>query len=708
MARRGRDLRPPARAVRLLERGRADGRARRPAAAVARRAALRPRRRSTRSPTPALGLLLVCLMLSYSRGALLALGARAGVVVRARAAAAARRGAAARRRRRRRPVVALGVRAGRAHRPTGSPLAARADAGHELGAAAAARCVVAARRAGLAVGFAAPRRPPSPRARRLAGRGLVARAGADRRRAAARRSRARPAASTGRSPTAGTSSPTPTRRRPRTRPNRLTATALGARALLGRGVRRPRDAPGVGAGAGAYATARTRFRDGDLDGPPRARLRRPDARRPRLVGLALSLLAARRLAASPRRARPGLRRARPRAAVGRRARRAADAGRGRARLRRALADRLDVVRARQRRSSALLCAGWVAGRGPLRELRAPDTPAAPRSAPARGGAAAPRPARRRWRCSALAARDELGGAAAAARGACGGRGDRRARARRLRRGGARTRARAAKRNPLSVDPLWQLAVIADARGDTQRREARRSSERRAPARERRGVAAAGPLPALGARRPGAGASGVPARVLPRSRALDSPSDVLEASRALKAQGDASGFLDAPQSGIRSVRKGRAPGAAWDGSGDGDGVLVAGAIALAAAQTRAGRATVRLPAVPASWCRRSPSRAAGRSAPRCRRCPSPPAAGHRPAGPSAGLGPAGPAPGVPPCRSPGGTNPLSNTPAPTRSRRGSARASPVGPPSGAQLPPAAPSPRAIARRPAARDPARAPR
>ena len=80
---------------------------------------------------------------------------------------------------------------------------------------------------------------------------------------------------------------------------------------------------------------------------------------------------------------------------------------------------------------------------------------------------------------------------------------------------AREGAHGGELNPLSVDPLWQLAFIDDARGDTQ--GAKRSARGRdaPPARERRGVAAARALPALGARRPGGGGRGLPARVLPR-------------------------------------------------------------------------------------------------------------------------------------------------------------------------------------------------
>ena len=60
---------------------------------------------------PGIALLVVCLMLSYSRGALLALARRAAVLVRGRAAAAARRGRAHGRARRRGAGHRVGVRA---------------------------------------------------------------------------------------------------------------------------------------------------------------------------------------------------------------------------------------------------------------------------------------------------------------------------------------------------------------------------------------------------------------------------------------------------------------------------------------------------------------------------------------------------------------------------------------------------------------------
>ena len=91
VAGRRRDLRPAARAVRLLERRRADRRARRPRLPVARARAARATPRSTPSPTPSSALLLVAVLLAYSRGALLAAARRLRVLVRRRAAAPARR-----------------------------------------------------------------------------------------------------------------------------------------------------------------------------------------------------------------------------------------------------------------------------------------------------------------------------------------------------------------------------------------------------------------------------------------------------------------------------------------------------------------------------------------------------------------------------------------------------------------------------------------
>jgi hypothetical protein len=116
---------------------------------------------------PALGLLLVCLMLAYSRGALLALGvglAALFAVVPLRLRMAAALGGA---------VVAAVPAIAWAFAQDGlardrAPMTARVDAGQELGALLllVAAALLAA---GLAVGFLTAMHPPSERARRHAG-----------------------------------------------------------------------------------------------------------------------------------------------------------------------------------------------------------------------------------------------------------------------------------------------------------------------------------------------------------------------------------------------------------------------------------------------------------------------------------------------------------------------------------------------------------
>ena len=234
-------VRAPARAVRLLEQRRADGRARRAAAAVARRAPLRARGVVNALAWPALGLLLVCLMLAYSRGALLALGV--GLVVwfvvvplRLRG----RRGA-----RRARALLgacpsSLGVRAGR---PDRGPRADGRARRRRARARRAARCCCAVllAAAGLAVGFVtatraadrahAPDRGPRRCSPALA---LVAGRRADR---AGRRARR---ASTGRSRRRLEPAHGPERAHPRQHAGPPDRDLLRARALLGRGVQGPR------------------------------------------------------------------------------------------------------------------------------------------------------------------------------------------------------------------------------------------------------------------------------------------------------------------------------------------------------------------------------------------------------------------------------------------------------------------------------------
>src|ERR687887_286847 len=112
---------------------------------------------------PAIGLLLVCLMLSYSRGALAALVIGAGiwflvVPLRLRAAAALAAGVLGAA-----PVVAWafsqdGLTTDRA------PIAARGDAGPEFGALLVLMAAVLLA-AGLALHFVVAQRPPAPRTR---------------------------------------------------------------------------------------------------------------------------------------------------------------------------------------------------------------------------------------------------------------------------------------------------------------------------------------------------------------------------------------------------------------------------------------------------------------------------------------------------------------------------------------------------------------
>ena len=297
---------------------------------------------------PALGLLFTCLMLSYSRGALLALGFGlvlwfAAVPLRLRGAlpliGAALVSA---------PVIAWAFTRD-ALTTDRVPLVARADAGQELGALLVLMtCVLLA--LGLAVNFTVARRPPGERTRRLVGRALigalalvpvallialaVSPGGLDGQVSKRWKELTDPAAAT-----------------PTNTPDRLAATSSVRARYWRESWTIYENSPNVGAGAGAYETARTRYRSGTPGRAPRPRLRGPDARRPR---------AHRRAAVADRERRVARRRhrrhraaaARPRPAVGPGADRAADDGHRRRRVRRPLADRLDVVRARQRRTGA--------------------------------------------------------------------------------------------------------------------------------------------------------------------------------------------------------------------------------------------------------------------------------------------------------------------------------------------------------------------
>ena len=210
---------------------------------------------------PGIALLEVALMLSYSRGALLALAV--GLVFWFAAVPLRLRGA----------VVLLGASAGAAavtvwaFTMTGLttddlPLPVRADAGHELGALLVLMLVTLLA-LGLLAGFLAAERPTSPHAKRVAGRvllGVVAVVPVI----------ALVALATARGGIDGQVSETwdqltnPDAPTPANTPGRLTqASSVRARyweeALYVHEV-----SPVLGTGAGAYATVRTRFRTGPL------------------------------------------------------------------------------------------------------------------------------------------------------------------------------------------------------------------------------------------------------------------------------------------------------------------------------------------------------------------------------------------------------------------------------------------------------------
>jgi tetratricopeptide (TPR) repeat protein len=206
---------------------------------------------------PAIGLLLVCLMLSYSRGALAALVIGAAiwfllVPLRLRAIAALAAGVLGAA-----PVVAWafaqdGLTTDRA------PIAARVDAGHEFGALLVLMAVVLLA-AGLAVHFAVAQRPLTPRARRLAGRGalgvlallpvvaVIALAAA-------------PGGIDGQVSKAWNQLTDPNARTPANTPDRLTATSSVRARYWKEALDVHATEPWLGTGAGSYATIRTRFR----------------------------------------------------------------------------------------------------------------------------------------------------------------------------------------------------------------------------------------------------------------------------------------------------------------------------------------------------------------------------------------------------------------------------------------------------------------
>jgi O-Antigen ligase/Tetratricopeptide repeat len=322
---------------------------------------------------PGIALLLVCLMLSYSRGALVALVIAVAiwflvVPLRLRATAALAAGVLGAA-----PVVAWafsqdGLTTDRA------PVAARVDAGHEFGALLVLMAVVLLC-AGLAVHFAVAQRPLTPRARKLAGRtalsvlallpvvAVIALATA-------------PGGVNGQVSKAWDQLTDPNAKTPANTPDRLTATSSVRARYWAEALDVHATEPWLGTGAGAYATVRTRFRDDALAVRHAHGYVVQTLADLGWAGLAASLLAAFAWLAAAARATGVHRRARGLPY---------DAERiGMLTLAtvailfgiHSLVDWTWFVPANA--GVAMLCAGWVVGRGPLRaRLEHPEGPAPP-------------------------------------------------------------------------------------------------------------------------------------------------------------------------------------------------------------------------------------------------------------------------------------------------------------------------------------------
>ncbi len=341
---------------------------------------------------PALALLDVALMLSYSRGALLALLVGlafwfAAVPLRLRSALPLVTAA----------VVAAPVIAWAFARDALStdtvPLAARVDAGHALGALLLLVCAILLA-AGLVVNFAAAGRSPKPRTRRLAGLavggvlvlsvlavviGLAA----------------APGGIDGQVSKAWRKVTDPNVAAPTNTPDRLTATSSVRAQYWQEALRIYKDSKLVGAGAGAYEVARTRYRRGTQSIRHAHGYGVQTLADLGLVGLGVSLLGALAWIV---------------AATGATGLRRRDRGLPYDPERIGLLTMATVVLVFAFHSLidwtwfvpgtvavALLCAGWVAGRGPLRaRLEADRGGAGARRA---GGAPTPRPPWRRSRSS---------------------------------------------------------------------------------------------------------------------------------------------------------------------------------------------------------------------------------------------------------------------------------------------------------------------
>ena len=483
---------------------------------------------------PGIGLLLVCLMLSYSRGALVALliGLAlwfAVVPLRLRgtvALAAAVLGAG--------PLVAWafsqdGLTTDRA------PIAARVDAGHEFGALLLLM-VALLLAAGLAVQFAAAQRSPTPHQRRLAGRAalavlalvpvfaLIALAAA-------------PGGVDGQVSKAWNQLTDPNAKTPANTPDRLTATSSVRARYWSEALDIHATEPLLGTGAGAYATVRTRFRDDTLA------VRHAHG----YVVQTLADLGWAGLAVFDRGGGVGWPPCAPpasRAATA--ACRTTPSGSGcsrsrrRRRLRRALGRRLDLVRPGQRRRRDAVRRLGGGTRAAARPARGARRAARPR----RPGVAAREPARAAGESAAAAGargdrRDRDGAGRGVDRVPAGARRPRRRRRLRPARPGSAGRRRRHRADRHRAQPARGRPAVRAVRDRAGARSHRRGrggarARRRAAAGQRGGVAAARPPAAVGAERPAGRADAFQAAYYLDPKSQASTSDVLEASRAAQS------------------------------------------------------------------------------------------------------------------------------------------------------------------------------
>ena len=247
----------------------------------------------------------------------------------------------------------------------------------------------------------------------------------------------------------------------------------------------------------------------------------------------------------------------------------------RRRLRRALVRRLDVVRPRQRGRSALLCAGWLAGRGPLRREPRRRRRRDRRAACAPGVRDRRARRRRRARCSSRSTAAWARLASRCARQTLRRRA-RRARAKEIDTARGRRAGTPRDLNPLVVEPLFDLAVIETKAGATPRARGARCEDavqaaagqpahvaatRRVRARRRQAPRAA-TTTSRGARRRALEARAVPRPARTRHRAVISSLPAVDTPGAAPRQRSSGQSADrAPSPSARRWRPLAAPAGA---------------------------------------------------------------------------------------------------------------------------------------------------